>query len=185
MLDKRRVLIITVFIVLVIIVIGTFLVINNVSIENEMSEYTPAEEITDAQTRQTMVTLYFKSGDKLEKELRKIDVKELINNPYETIVKMLIDGPKNEELEGTIMPETKINKIEKIGEELIIDFSKEFVEDYIGNEKEQKLTIESIVKTLTELTEINEIQIKINGEENISFNGSSVKFNKVFTRDSI
>ena len=130
-----------------------------------------------------MVSLYFKNDNGLIPEARLIDVKELINNPYEKILNMLIQGPKNENLKKTIPEGTKINRIEKEGENLIIDFSSEFIEKHIGGELEEKLTIQSIVKTVTELTEINGIKIKINGEDNKEFKDGKIKFDKIFNRD--
>lgn len=184
MLDWKRIIIILVFIILIIgIITGVYFIVKNKNTEKEMTEYTPQEEISEEQMRQTMVSLYFKNDNGLIPEARLIDVKELINNPYEKILNMLIDGPKNENLKKTIPEGTKINKIEKEGENLIIDFSSEFIEKHIGGELEEKLTIQSIVKTVTELTEINGIKIKINGEDNKEFKDGKIKFNKIFNRD--
>lgn len=184
MLDWKRIIIILVFIILIIgIIIGVYFIVKNKNTEKEMTEYTPQEEISEEQMRQTMVSLYFKNDNGLIPEARLIDVKELINNPYEKILNMLIQGPKNETLKKTIPEGTKINKIEKEGENLIIDFSSEFIEKHIGGELEEKLTIQSIVKTVTELTEINGIKIKINGEDNKEFKDGKIKFNKIFNRD--
>lgn len=184
MLDWKRIIIILVFIILIIgIITGVYFIVKNKNTEKEMTEYTPQEEISEEQMRQTMVSLYFKNDNGLIPEARLIDVKELINNPYEKILNMLIQGPKNENLKKTIPEGTKINKIEKEGENLIIDFSSEFIEKHIGGELEEKLTIQSIVKTVTELTEINGIKIKINGEDNKEFKDGKMKFNKIFNRD--
>ncbi len=184
MLDWKRIIIILVFIILIIgIITGVYFIVKNKNTEKEMTEYTPQEEISEEQMRQTMVSLYFKNDNGLIPEARLIDVKELINNPYEKILNMLIDGPKNENLKKTIPEGTKINKIEKEGENLIIDFSSEFIEKHIGGELEEKLTIQAIVKTVTELTEINGIKIKINGEDNKEFKDGKIKFNKIFNRD--
>ena len=184
MLDWKRIIIILVFIILIIgIITGVYFIVKNKNTEKEMTEYTPQEEISEEQMRQTMVSLYFKNDNGLIPEARLIDVKELINNPYEKILNMLIQGPKNETLKKTIPEGTKINKIEKEGENLIIDFSSEFIEKHIGGELEEKLTIQSIVKTVTELTEINGIKIKINGEDNKEFKDGKIKFNKIFNRD--
>ena len=184
MLDWKRIIIILVFIILIIgIITGVYFIVKNKNTEKEITEYTPQEEISEEQMRQTMVSLYFKNDNGLIPEARLIDVKELINNPYEKILNMLIQGPKNETLKKTIPEGTKINKIEKEGENLIIDFSSEFIEKHIGGELEEKLTIQSIVKTVTELTEINGIKIKINGEDNKEFKDGKMKFNKIFNRD--
>ena len=184
MLDWKRIIIILIFIILIIgIIAGVYIVVKNKNEKKEIVEYTPQEEITEEQMRQTMVSLYFKNNNGLIPEVRLIDVKELIENPYEKILNMLIQGPKNENLQKVIPEGTKINKIEKKGEILIIDFSQEFIENHIGGEIEEKLTIEAIVKTVTELTEINGIKIKINGEENKEFKDGKIKFNKIFNRE--
>ena len=179
MLDKKRIIIISIFIFFIItIIMGVYVFIKNKN--NKIIEYTPQEEITDSQLRQTLVTLYFKSENILMPEARFIDVKELIENPYEKIFNMLIEGPKNEKLKNTIPEGTKIKNIEKLGDVLILDLSEEFILNHIGGIEEEKLTIKAIVKTLTELTEINEIKIKINGEENKGFKDGAINFNETF-----
>ena len=184
MLDKKRVLVVGIGIILIIcIIVGAWIFIKNKEGENIITEYVPQEEISEEQLRQTIVSLYFKNENGLMPEARLVDVKELIDNPYEKIINMLIDGPKNENLQKTIPDGTKINKIERQGEILIIDFSEEFISNHNGGEEQEKLTIESIVKTVTELTEINGIKIKINGEENKEFKDGIIKFNQIFNRD--
>lgn len=179
----RRIFIVGIIICLIIAVIfGVYYFIIQDK-DEKIIEYIPEEEISEEQMRQTIVSLYFKSQDELIPEARLIDVKELLNNPYEEILNMLIDGPKNSNLEKTIPDNTKINKIEKQGDYLIIDFSEEFISNHVGGEKNEEITIKSIVNTLTELTEINGIKILINGEENKSFNDSKIKFDKIFERN--
>ena len=181
---KKKWLMIILGIILIIGVIVGIWIWKNVEIEtSQITEYTPEEEISEEQMRQTMVSLYFKSGENLVPEARLIDVKSLLNNPYEEILKMLIEGPKNEKLSKTIPEGTKINSIVKEGENLIIDFSKEFLQNVEG-EKEEKLIIQSIVNTLTELTEINGIKIVIDGQENQGFPDGKVTFKEIFTRQT-
>lgn len=187
MLEPRRIIICVVVICIVGTIIGYFVYINNQEdneIKNEViEEYIPQEEISDSQIRQTMISLYFKDEKGIIPEVRYIDVKVLVGNPYYELLELLLKGPKNENLKKTIPDGTKINKIEREGEILVIDFSKEFIEKHIGGEDEERLTIDSIVKTLTELTEINGIKIKIEGEENKGFVDGKIKFDKVFYRN--
>lgn len=184
MLDWKRIFIVAISIILIIaIIVVVWVFIKNKEEKNKITEYTPEEEISEEQMRQTMVSLYFKNENGLIPEARLVDVKKLIDNPYEKILSMLIDGPKNENLKNTIPEQTKLNKIEKEGEILIIDFSEEFISNHNGGEQEEKLTLQSIVKTVTELTEINGIKIKINGEENKEFKDGIIKFNQTFNRD--
>lgn len=184
MLDKKRVLIVGIAIALIVAIIaGVYFFIKNKEEENEITEYIPEQEISEEQLRQTIVSLYFKNENALMPEARLVDVKELIDNPYEKIINMLLEGPKNENLQKTIPDGTKLNKVERQGEILIIDFSEEFISNHSGGEQEEKLTLQSIVKTVTELTEINGIKIKINGEENKEFKDEKIKFNQIFNRD--
>lgn len=185
MLDFKRIIIVLIIIILIAGVISGiyFYIKNNKKEENNIIEYTPQEEISEEQMRNTMVSLYFKSDNQVIPEIRLVDAKKLLENPYEEILLMLIEGPKNENLKTTIPEGTKINKIQKQGENLIIDFSEEFVSNHVGGENEEKLTINSIVNTLTELTEINGIKILIKGEENKQFKDGKIKFNKIFERE--
>lgn len=181
--NLKRISIITVIIIIIsAIIVWVCFYINNNKTE-EMTEYTPQEEISQEQLRQTMLTLYFINENNIVPEIRLIDVKELIDNPYEKIINLLIQGPKNENFEIAIPKETKINKIQKDGDILIIDFSTEFINEFIGGEIKEKLVIQSLVKTLTELTEINGIKILINGEDGKKFKDGTIDFDKIFTRE--
>ena len=153
--------------------------------QNKITEYKPQEEISEDQSRQSMVSLYFlnKNTKKLEPEARLIDVKELINNPYEKLINLLIEGPKNENHEKTIPEGTKLLSAKLSGETVILDFSEEFVANHKGGKEDEQGTIESIVNTLTELTEVNSIKILIAGQENQCFKDEQIMFDKNFRRE--
>lgn len=180
----RRIITIIIIICLIIgSILGGYCYFFNKEKDETILEYIPQEEISEEQMRQTMVSLYFKSGEEIVPEARLIDVKELLEDPYKKILEMLIQGPKNTNLEKTIPEGTKINEIQKQSDILIIDFSEEFIKNHKNGETQEKITINSIVNTVTELTEINAVKIKINGEENKSFNDEKIKFNKTFYRE--
>ena len=113
-------------ILILLLVIGGWIFFNIRQEEEAISEYKPQEEISDEQLRQTIVSLYFqnKSTKELVPEGRLIDVKLLLNEPYTTLMQLLIDGPKNEQLEKLIPDGTVINKIELKNDILYIDLSK-------------------------------------------------------------
>lgn len=182
MFEWKRIIICTIIILIIGSIIGYFVYKNNCE-NNNIDEYIPEEEISDSQARQTMLSLYFRDENGIVPEARFVDVKILAKNPYYEILKLLIEGPKNKSLKRTIPEQTKINKIEKDGDILIIDFSKEFIDKHEGGEKNEKITINSIVNTLTELTEINGIKIKIEGEESIGFSDGIVMFDEIFYGD--
>lgn len=152
--------------------------------EVEFVEYTPVEEITEEQARQTMVKLYFKNKEtgELDTETRLIDVKNLANNPYELLINMLIEGPKNDKLERLIPEGTKINKVELQKNIVVIDFFESFIKNHPGGLDEESKTVYSIVNTLTELTEVDGVKILINGEEGKAFLDEAISFKKVFVR---
>ena len=180
---NKKILIIVIFIL--ILVIGGWLFFKQKNKgEETISEYQPQEEISEEQLRQTIVSLYFqnKNTDELVPEGRLIDVKLLLNEPYKTLMQLLIDGPKNDKLEKLIPEGTVINKIELKKDILYIDLSKEFVENHQGGEKLESNTIYSIVNTMTQLTEVNGVKILIDGEADKEFKDGKIKFNDAFIK---
>lgn len=164
--------------ILLVVLIGGYIGIKYVKNKEEetiVDEYTPEEEITEEQARQTIVSLYFpsKETDELNPEARLIDIKEIINTPYEKLVNLLIEGPKNEKNKKVIPENTKLNKCYLEEDCVILDLSKELLN--YGTEKES--IINSIVNTLTELTEVNKVKILIDGQENDNFK-------EIYTRKS-
>ena len=171
--------------IIVVILLGGgvwYFLFYNKNAETEVNEIIPEEEISEEQMRQTIVSLYFynENTKSLVPEGRLIDVKELVDKPYDKLMELLMQGPNNRELSKTIPEGTKVNKIELKGDTLYIDFSKEFVDNHEGGEEKEKATIYSIVNTMTNLTEINSIKILINGEENKAFNDKKIKFDDPF-----
>ena len=150
--------------------------------EKNNVEIVPEQEITEEQLRQTIITLYFfgKNSLKIEPEARKIDAKKLLENPYQTLINLLIDGPKNEELIKLIPEGTKLNNIEIKNNIIYIDFSEEFIKGQNLGKEQENIIIESILKTLTELNEVNGIKVLIDGKENQEFSDGEIKFDEIF-----
>lgn len=170
---KNKKIIIIFIILLLIIIVGGYYAIKYVKKQNEQTlveEYIPQEEISNDQLRQTIVSLFFVSKDtnELVPEARLVDIKEIINNPYEKIVNLLIEGPKNEKNERIIPENTKLLKNYMEGDCLILDFSEDLLN--YNKEKNGKENIQkSLLNSLTQLTEVNKIKILINGKENDEF----------------
>ena len=96
---------------------------------------------------------------------------------------LLLGGPKSENLKSAIPENVKVNSIIKSGESLIIDFSKEFIENQNDSVEMQGLVISQIVDTMTQFTEVNAIKILIDGEENRSFENGNINFQQLFTKE--
>lgn len=173
--NKKIVMIFT--ILLVVILIGGYFGIQYAKKgkeENtEVEEYTPQEEISEEQLRQTIVSLYFisKETKELAPEARLVDIKEIINDPCDKLVNLLIEGPKSEKEERIIPENTKLLKSYLEGDCVTLDFTAEFLNYDKTDEKRKEKMIDSIVNTVTQLTEINQVKFLIDGKENEELNG--------------
>lgn len=163
-------------ILIIIIAVGGFFGIKWVKEQRQEEtigdEYTPEAEISEEQARQTIVSLYFpdKETKKLTPEARLVDIKELLNLPYEKLMELLIQGPKNDKLEKIIPEETKVLRTFMEGDCLVLDLTKNFLNYEMEQYNSKDNLINSIVNTLTELTEVNKVKFLIEGEENEQFN---------------
>ena len=169
--------------ILITIILVIMYLFNNNSNEQQMIEYTPEEEITKEDMRNTIVTLYFQNKEtkKLQTEARMIDSKDLLKEPYKELLMLLIEGPKNEQLERALPENTKINSVEFEKGTVTIDLSDEFIKASLDEFKEENM-IYSIVNTLTELKEVSAVKILIDGEGKKKFDGGKISFDKPFER---
>lgn len=151
---------------ILVIICAVFKNTNNVEIETDITEYVPQEEISNAQNRTTLLTLYFldPSTMGIVPEVRQIDVKEIMDEPYEKIMNLLLEGSQNGNIGKTIPDGTKLNSISLENEELVIDLSKEFVDGRDVKSEEQIKIMDSIVNTFLELKEISSVSFLIDGE---------------------
>ena len=188
MIDKK-ILYYFIITVIVILIIGiVFFLIssnsNNTSY-NEITEYTPQQELSDEEIRKTIVSVYFKNieTNTLVPESICIDVKELSENPYMKLLNLLLAGPTNDKLESPLPEGTKINKTYLNGNTVYVDFSNEFITNAPTGIDEESLIVYSIVNTLTELNEVSSVKILINGAENLSFSDNAMNFKEEFIRN--
>lgn len=183
--SKKKIIILAIILLVIVIIVVMLFGKKEENEETiEFTEYTPQEEISTEQLRQTLITLYFKNKEtgELAPEARMIDSKVLLSNPYNELMKLLIEGPKNESLIKLIPEGTTINNVEINKGIVYIDFSTEFTKTgTMGAEEESKI-ISSIVNTLIELTEVSGVKILINGEENQGFESGNLNFNEIFLK---
>lgn len=162
---------------LIVILIGGYLGIKYVKNKNEgidtaITEYTPEEEITEEGLRKTIVSLYYVSKDtnELTPEARIIDIKEILNTPYEKIINLLMEEPKNNNNKKIIPENTKLLNSYIENDCVTLDFSSEFLNYNKEDKNEKDNLINSLVNTLSQFTEVNKIKILINGNEVEDFN---------------
>lgn len=168
-------------IISLLVIILTIFIYKNVSIEknkqDDYQDYTPQEEISDAQNRQSKVILYFENTEtgELDTETKIIDANMLIKNPEKEMINLLIKGPQGSNLKKLIPEGTVLHDIKIDNSCAIVNFSNEFL-NYETEEKKLKI-INSIVNTITNLKEINSLKILINGEQNEKLSDIYMKIN--------
>ena len=165
---NKKILILFIISVILIVVIGYFAIkyVKQKKNNEIQNEYVPQEEISDEQSRETIVSLYFtdKETNMLKPEARLVNVKELIQSPYNVLIELLIQGPKNDKLKSVIPENTKLLNSSLDGECLTLDFSSELLNYNKENDKEKENLINSIVNTVTELNEVNKVKFLVNGQ---------------------
>ncbi len=159
---KTIILIISIIVIIIGLLIYSFF---NFSTEKEqtvniINEIYPEEEISEEQNFETEIKLFFteSTSNILIPEIRKINSKELISNPYLYVLNLLIQGPKENKYINEIPKGTKVNDIKFEKGILFIDLSEEFLNSSGVN------SIYSIVNTICQFNEIEKIKITINGE---------------------
>jgi len=143
-----------------------------------------ASKLTD----KTPIRLYFANKDntKLKLEIRYVDdpdVKKNLSNLASTVVNELIKGPTdNETFLRTVPAEAKLRSPVSIsGKVATVDMSKEFKTKHPGGKDAEKMTIYSIVNSLTELEGIEKVKFTIEGKTQKEYMGN-FKFDAVFPR---
>ncbi len=114
----------------------------------------------------TAITLYFgdENAEFLVVERRNV---EIANNDTieKVIMNELLKGPTVSGNIGTIPAETKVLSIETKDKVCFVNLSKEFSDKHPGGTSAEKLTVYSIVNSLTELGTIDRVQFLIEGEK--------------------
>ncbi|MCI8655098.1 MAG: GerMN domain-containing protein [Clostridia bacterium] len=169
---KSKVGVILFIVILIIALVGYLIIVNLDNKTEEISdgdiqEYTPQEEISESQYRETIVNLYFLNKDtgELMAEAKAIDAKTLVDNPYKALVDLLMQKTENDRLQTVIPEGVTIYDANIEAGCVTINASKEIL-NYNNDEVLKSNIINSITKTLCELTEVNGIRFLVDGEEN-------------------
>jgi germination protein M len=143
-------------------------------IENAGNEINAYEKVN--------LRLYFanETGDGLVEENRRNVVYNSNISLEKLVMEQLIQGPMAQGCYPTINPLTKIVSVNVKDGVCYVDFSEDFLsQPYNVN---SDVTIYSITNSLVELSNVNKVQISVNGETNISYR-ENVKLSTVFERN--
>ncbi len=118
------------------------------------------------QAPKTTLVLYFsdENAEYLVAERRNIEIASG-DTIEKAVVNELIKGPTEAGRAKTIPQETKLLSIETKNNVCFVNLSKEFVDKHPGGSTGERLTIYSIVNSLTELGTIDKVQFLIEGEK--------------------
>ncbi len=116
----------------------------------------------------TKILLYFYDSERemLAPEYREVSLNEIKENMEHTIVNELLKGPAISGFERVLPKGVKLNSIKVENGKATVDLSEELVGKEVNeaSEEERVKKIFSIVYTLTEIKEINSVEIRVNGE---------------------
>lgn len=123
---------------------------------------------TANETIEQDITLYFSDDQAmyLKPEIRTVTVEKARQEEQirEAVINELIKGPRDSNLYQTIPPETKLLGIEVKDQIAYVDFSEEIRSKHWGGSTGEIMTMGSIVNSLTELEDIEQVLVLIEGE---------------------
>ena len=127
------------------------------------------------------LTLYFtdKSGTKLVEASRSVVYNTNISME-KLVVEELIKGPNNDEIFPTVNPETKVNNVTVKDGNCYVNLNESFLTPMTNATSE--VTIYSITNSLVELSNVNKVQISINGDTEGTFR-ERIPFSTIFERN--
>lgn len=133
------------------------------------------------------ITLYFSDDQAMylvpETRALEIDESQLDTEAVaKAIVEELIAGPQNTELIATMPPDTKLLEIRIATGVATVDFSPQFISNHPGGSTSESMTLNSLANSLTELPEIKQVQILVDGQTVESLAGH-VDISEPLTRD--
>lgn len=120
--------------------------------------------------KKTTLVLYFSDEDAefLVPERRTVEIAQG-NTVEKAVIDELLKGPSKDDKFSTIPPESKLLSIETKDSVCFVNFSKEFVDKHSGGTTSERLTVYSIVNSLTELGTIDKVQFLIEGKKREEF----------------
>ncbi len=126
--------------------------------------------------------LYFanETGDSLVEENRRNGVYNSNISLEKLVVEKLVEGPTTEGAYPTVNPTTKIVSVNVKDGTCYVDLNNDFLSQPYNVASD--VTIYSITNSLVELSNVNRVQISVNGESNISYR-ENISLNNVFERN--
>lgn len=118
----------------------------------------PAEEMPD---QEVVVKVYFSNEDatKLLSEERRVKAKD----KYAATMQELLAGPKQPKRVSVVPAATKLRSVKVEDGTAYVDFTSDLVDRFNGGSGTEIILVASIVNSLTEFPEIEQVQILVDG----------------------
>lgn len=130
------------------------------------------------------LNLYFiNKADMLQIENRTVNIKN--NQIVEGILDEIKSGPKNKKLLSAIDDRSEIISYEIESKVCYLNFNEAFIESDVWNSRNKNLIIWSIVNSLTELEQIEKVQILVNGKTLNSITNAVRFYGPIVRNDSL
>ncbi len=152
----------------------------DIQVTEKVADDTEEEEVPE-EIDEIEVMLYFSNDNAqyLVGESRQINQ---AGNPAKQAIVELIKGPEGTNLYPTVPKTTKVNALYVSDKIAYIDLSSEVVRDHPGGSTGELLTVYSIIMTLTSFSDIEKVQILIEGDSRETLVGH-VDVSKPLERD--
>lgn len=140
------------------------------------------ESITDVNAyEKTVLTLYFadETGQQLVAEKREV-VHNINTSLEKLVVEELLAGPQAEGAYPTLLKETKLLNVSVNGSVCYINLDNTFLSNTLP--LNEQIPIYSIVNSLSELTTVTQVQITVNGSQDVMFR-DIISLNQLFEQN--
>lgn len=127
------------------------------------------------------LTLYFANGDGTALEAETREVVHSANTSLERlIVEQLIEGPMDDDKNAVLPKDTKVLNVSVAENICYVNFDSSFLSGTLKTS--EKLPIYAIVNSLTELQNVNKVQITVDGSQDVMYR-DLVSLSEPFERD--
>lgn len=114
------------------------------------------------QVKTKKITLYFSDNQaqNLKSEMRQISIKHL----YKNVVQELIKGPNSNKLVKTVPEGTELIDLKLEDNILVLNFNSKFRKNHWGGSTGEIITVYSIVNTLSQFSEVDQVLFLLEGK---------------------
>ena len=148
---NRKIVVVSIVIIIVLLALfGTLRIINQKSQPNQLIE-------------EMEISIYFATDEAMYLTSEKRVIKS--ENLYQNAIKELMTGPNNPANSRTIPDEVELKDIKIVNGEARVNFNRALIDNHWGGSTGERMTVYSVVNTLTQFEEIEEVTFLVEGEE--------------------